>query len=70
MTCLDQPELVTGMLETLDPVTATAIEMRATTVSMTMFDFVTVTIKAFIDNADHELWARLLPIVRDMNTLD
>lgn len=44
MTCLDQLELVTEMLETLDPVTASAIEMRATAVSMTIFDFVTVTI--------------------------
>lgn len=65
VTRLDQPELVTEVLDTLDPVTASALESRATATSMTMFDFVTVTIQAFIDNADDELWARLLKIIRD-----
>ena len=64
-TRLDEPGLVTEVLETFDPVTASALETRATAASMTMFDLVAVTIKAFIDNADDELWAHLLTIIRD-----
>ncbi len=64
ITRLDLPELTTGVLETLDPELAAAVEMRAAAASMATPDFVAGALKAFVDSADDDLSFQLLTIIR------
>ena len=61
---MDQPEVVADVLSTLDPELAVKIAERAAQTSMSVADFSAGAVRAFLDEADDDLWFQLLTVIR------
>jgi len=61
---LDRPEIVADLLATLDPALAENIAERAALASMPVGDFAAGAVRAFIEQADDDLWFQLLTVMR------
>ena len=61
---LDQPDIAATVLATLEPSIKVQIAQRADDCSMTEADFAAGAVRAFIDQADDDLWFQLLTIIR------
>ncbi|MBN9547900.1 MAG: hypothetical protein J0H31_03190 [Alphaproteobacteria bacterium] len=61
---MDQPEVVADVLSTLDPELAVKIAERAAQASMSVADFSAGAVRAFLDEADDDLWFQLLTVIR------
>lgn len=61
---LDQPDVCSSVLTTLDPAVLLQIERRAAAASMTLMDFVAGAVREFVERADDGLWFQLLTVIR------
>ncbi|MGO4558123.1 hypothetical protein [Mesorhizobium sp. 2RAF21] len=61
---LEQPEVVADVLSTLQPELAAKLAERATNASMSVGDFSAGAVRAFLDEADDDLWFQLLTLMR------
>jgi hypothetical protein len=61
---LDQSDVASGVLATLDPRIAGQLERRAAAASMTVADFAAGAVREFVEHADDDLRFQLLTIVR------
>ena len=64
ITALERPEGVVGVLSTLHPDLAEKIAERAAQASMSVGDFSAGAVRAFLDEADDDLWFQLLTLIR------
>ncbi|HXT80165.1 MAG TPA: hypothetical protein VN702_11410 [Acetobacteraceae bacterium] len=61
---LDRPDIAATVLATLEPGIKEQVAQRAADWSMTEADFAAGAVRAFIDEADDDLWFQLLTIIR------
>jgi hypothetical protein len=61
---LERPEVVADVLSTLDLELAAKVTERAARASMSLGDFVAGSVRAFLDEADDDLWFQLLTVIR------
>jgi hypothetical protein len=61
---LDRPEVFSNVLATLDPELAANLAERAARVSMPVGDFSAGAVRAFLDEADDDLWFQLVTVMR------
>ncbi len=61
---LEQPEVVADVLSTLHPDLAAKVAERAAQASMSVGDFSSGAVRAFLDEADDDLWFQLLTVIR------
>src|SRR5262249_18880877 len=61
---LERPEVVANVLSTLDPELAAKVAERAAKASMSVGDFSAGAVRAFLDEADDDLWFQLLTLIR------
>lgn len=61
---LDRPEVISNVLATLDPELAANLAERAAQVSMPVGDFSAGAVRAFLDEADDDLWFQLVTVMR------
>jgi hypothetical protein len=61
---LDRPEVISHVLATLDPELAANLAKRAAQASMAVGDFSAGAVRAFLDEADDELWFQLVTVMR------
>ena len=61
---LEQPDVTAEVLATLDPAVSESIGHRAADLSMTPEAFVNGAVRAFVEEADDELWFQLLTHIR------
>ena len=61
---MDQPGVVAHVLSTLDPELAVKVGERAAQASMSVADFSAGAGRAFLDEADDDLWFQLLTVIR------
>jgi hypothetical protein len=61
---LERPEVVADVLSTLRPDLAEKIAERAAQASMSVGDFSAGAVRAFLDEADDDLWFQLLTLIR------
>lgn len=61
---LDQPEVVTAVLETLSPAVREQLVLRAARAGMTLPDFAAGAVREFVERADDDLWFQLLTVMR------
>ncbi len=61
---LERPEVVAGVLSTLHPELAAKVAERAEQASMSVGDFSAGAVRAFLDEADDDLWFQLLTLIR------
>jgi hypothetical protein len=61
---LDRPEAISNVLATLDPELAANLAERAAQVSMPVGDFSAGAVRAFLDEADDDLWFQLVTVMR------
>ena len=61
---LDRPDIAATVLATLEPGIKEQVAQRAADRSMTEPDFAAGAVRAFIDEADDDLWFQLLTIIR------
>jgi hypothetical protein len=61
---LDRPEVISNVLATLDPELAANLAERAARVSMSVGDFSAGAVRAFLDEADDDLWFQLVTVMR------
>jgi hypothetical protein len=61
---LERPEVIADVLSTLHPDLAEKIAERAAQASMSVGDFSAGAVRAFLDEADDDLWFQLLTLIR------
>jgi hypothetical protein len=61
---LDRPNVAASVLTTMNSDVAGQIERRSAATSMTVEDFMSGAVRAFVESADDDLWFQLLTIVR------
>lgn len=61
---LDRPNVAASVLTTMNSDIAGQIERRSAATSMTVEDFMSGAVRAFVESADDDLWFQLLTIVR------
>jgi hypothetical protein len=61
---LDRPDVAAGVLTTMNSDVAGQIERRSAATSMTVEDFMSGAVRAFVESAGDDLWFQLLTIVR------
>lgn len=61
---LDRADVAAGVVGTLDPDLAAQLARRAEAASMTVAEFASGAVRAFVDSADDDLWFQLLTLVR------
>lgn len=61
---MERPEEVAGVLSTLHPELAAKVAERAAQASMSVGDFSAGAVRAFLDEADDDLWFQLLTLIR------
>jgi len=61
---LDRPEVISNVLATLDPELAAKVAERAAQASMAVGDFSGGAVRAFLDEADDDLWFQLVTVMR------
>ncbi len=61
---LERPEVIADVLSTLHPDLAEKIAERAAQASMSVGDFSAGAVRAFLDEADDDLWFQLLTVIR------
>lgn len=61
---LDQPDVCSGVLTTLDPAVLLQIERRAAAASVALTDFVAGAVREFVERAEDDLWFQLLTVIR------
>jgi hypothetical protein len=61
---LERPEVVADVLSTLDPELAAKVAERSARASMSLGDFAAGAVRAFLDEADDDLWFQLLTVIR------
>ena len=61
---LERPEVVAEVLSTLHPELAVKMAERAERASMSVSDFSAGAVRAFLDEADDDLWFQLLTLIR------
>lgn len=61
---LERPEVVADVLSGLDPGLAAAVAERAARASMPVGAFAAGAVRAFLDEADDDLWFQLLTVMR------
>ena len=62
---LDQPEMTSRVLTTLDPGITESINERAKSLSMSPAQFSAGAVREFVDWADEEQWAQLMSQIRE-----
>ncbi len=61
---LERPEVVADVLSTLPPGLAAKVAERAAQASMSVSDFSAGAVRAFLEEADDDLWFQLLTVIR------
>lgn len=61
---LDRPNVAASVLTTMNSDVAGQIERRSAATSMTVEDFMSGAVRAFVESAGDDLWFQLLTIVR------
>jgi hypothetical protein len=61
---LERPEVVAAVLSSLHPELAAKVAERAAQASMSVGDFSAGAVRAFLDEADDDLWFQLLTLIR------
>ncbi len=61
---LDRPGVAEDVLSTLDPQVVEAVGARAAAYGMSVPTFVADGVRAFIDEADDDLWFQLITVMR------
>ena len=61
---LERPEVISDVLSTLDPELAAKVTERAAQAAMTVGDFSAGAVRAFLDEADDDLWFQLVTLIR------
>jgi len=61
---LERPEVIAGVLSSLHPELAAKVAERAAQASMSVGDFSAGAVRAFLDEADDDLWFQLLTLIR------
>jgi hypothetical protein len=61
---LDRPDVAASVLTTMNSDVAGQIERRSAATSMTVEDFMSGAVRAFVESAGDDLWFQLLTIVR------
>lgn len=61
---LDRPDVANRVMTTLHSDIARQIELRATTASIPVAEFVAGAVREFVESADDDLWFQLLMIIR------
>lgn len=61
---LERPEVIADVLSSLRPDLAAKVAERAAQASMSVGDFSAGAVRAFLDEADDELWFQLLTVIR------
>jgi hypothetical protein len=64
ITALERPEVIANVLSTLHPELAAKVAERAAKASMSVGDFSAGAVRAFLDEADDDLWFQLLTLIR------
>lgn len=61
---LERPEVIADVLSSLRPDLAAKVAERAAQASMSVGDFSAGAVRAFLDEADDDLWFQLLTVIR------
>lgn len=61
---LERPEVVADVLSSLHPDLAARVAERAEQASMSVGEFSAGAVRAFLDEADDDLWFQLLTVIR------
>ncbi len=64
---MERPEVIADVLSALHPELASKVAERAEQASMSVGDFSADAVRAFLDEADDDLWFQLLTLIRKSN---